>query len=98
MKFKKKLYRHKTLILLGDIGIEKLLVSNKISLGEKNYKYFIGYSYNDIKVRPLNIMLPKTSAYVKSYDEQTKWMYFFWLKMMIYYKNIILFGIKFALI
>ena len=21
-------------------------------------------------------MLPKTSAYVKSYDEQTKWMYF----------------------
>ena len=77
LKFKKNFYRHKTLILLGDIGIEKLLVSNKISLGEKNYKYFIGYSYNDIKVRPLNIMLPKTSAYVKSYDEQTKWMYFF---------------------
>ena len=25
---------------------------------------------------PLHIMLPKTSAYVKSYDEQTKWMYF----------------------
>ena len=22
-------------------------------------------------------MLPKTSAYVKSYDVQTKWMYFF---------------------
>ena len=22
-------------------------------------------------------MLPKTSAYVKSYDRQTKWMYFF---------------------
>ena len=21
-------------------------------------------------------MLPKTNAYVKSYDEQTKWMYF----------------------
>ena len=25
---------------------------------------------------PLHIMFPKTSAYVKSYDEQTKWMYF----------------------
>ena len=24
-------------------------------------------------------MLPKTSAYVKSYDVQTKWMYF-WIK------------------
>ena len=26
--------------------------------------------------KTLNIMLPKTSAYVKSYDGQTKWMYF----------------------
>ena len=31
---------------------------------------------NGNKVKPLNIMLPKTSAYVKSYDEQTNWMYF----------------------
>ena len=32
--------------------------------------------YNDHKVKPLHIMLPKTSAYVKSFDRQTKWMYF----------------------
>ena len=32
--------------------------------------------YNDYKVKPLHIMLPKTSAYVKNYDGQTKWMYF----------------------
>ena len=25
---------------------------------------------------PLHIMLPKTSTYVKSYDGQTKWIYF----------------------
>ena len=30
-----------------------------------------------IMVKSLNIMLPKTSVYVKSYDGQTKWMYFF---------------------
>ena len=42
----------------------------------KNYKYFVGYLHNDIKVKPLHIMLPKTSAYVKSYDGKTKWMYF----------------------
>ena len=41
-------------------------------IGEKNYKYFIGYLYNDHKVKPLH----KTSTYVKSYDGQTKWMYF----------------------
>ena len=47
-----------------------------ISFSEKNYKYFIGYLYNGNKVKPLNIMLPKTSTYIKSYDGQTKWMYF----------------------
>ena len=52
--------------------IEKVLVSNKISFGEKHYKYFIGYLYNDDKVKPLHIMLPKTSAYAKRYDGQTK--------------------------
>ena len=32
--------------------------------------------YNGNKVKPLNIMLPETRAYAKSYDGQTKWMYF----------------------
>ena len=40
------------------------------------YKYFIGYLYNNSKVKPLHVMLPKTRAYVRSYDGQTKWMYF----------------------
>ena len=56
---------------MGDADIEKVLVSNNISFGEKNYKYFIGYLYNDNKVRLLHIMLPKTSAYLKIYDGQT---------------------------
>ena len=30
----------------------------------------------DHKVKPLHLMLPKTSVYVKSYEGQTKWMYF----------------------
>ena len=71
-----KFYHHMAPIFLKDVEIEKVLVSNKISFGEKNYKYFIGYLYNDNKVRPLHIMLSKTSVYVKCYDGQTKWMYF----------------------
>ena len=67
---------NKISVHLRDVDIEKVLLSNKISFGEKNYKYFIGYLYNDHKVKPLHIMLPKTSAYVRSYDGQTKWMYF----------------------
>ena len=31
---------------------------------------------NDNEVKPVHAILPKTSAYVKNYDEQTKWMCF----------------------
>ena len=54
-------------ILLGDIAIAKVLVFKKISFGEKN-KFFTGYLYNNHKVKPLHIMLPKTRTYVKRYD------------------------------
>ena len=43
---KNKFYHHKTPVPLRDVDIEKVLVSNKISFGEENYKYFIGYLYN----------------------------------------------------
>ena len=72
----KKNYCNKIPVPLRDVDIEKVLVSNKISFGEKSCKYFIGDLYNDLKVKPLNIMFSKTSAYVKRYDGQTKWMYF----------------------
>ena len=71
---KNKFYCYKTPILLKDVDIEKILVSNKNSFGEKSYKYFIGYLHNDHKVKSLHVMLPKITTYVKSYDWQTKWM------------------------
>ena len=46
-------------------------MSNKTSLDETNYKYL----YNNHEVKSLHIIPPKTSAYVKIYDGQTKWMY-----------------------
>ena len=69
-------YCHKRPIFLKDVYIEKVLLSKKISSSEKNYKCFTGYIYEYYKFKPLHIMLPKASAYVKSYDGQTKWMYF----------------------
>ena len=33
--------------------------------------------YDDYKIKPLHITLPKTSAYVKSYDGQTNYIYIF---------------------
>ena len=40
------------------------------------YKNFVGYLCDDYKIKPLHIILPKTSKCVKRYDCQTKWMYY----------------------
>ena len=37
---------------------------------------FNDYLHNDFKVKPSHVMILKTSVYVKSYDGQTKWVYF----------------------
>ena len=77
MKFKKKkFYHHKTPIFKKAVDIGKVLVFNKIFSAEKNCKYFIGYLYNDDKVKSLQIMLPRTRTYIKIYDGQTNWMHF----------------------
>ena len=55
-----------------DVDDKKALVSNNVSFAEKNYEYFIGYSYNDNKLSYDVIKLPKASAYVKGYDGQPK--------------------------
>ena len=73
---KNDFYNKKTPVPLRGVGIQKVLVSKKICFDEKSYKYFIGCLNNGCKVKTLHIMLPKTSVYVKSYDGQTKWMYF----------------------
>ena len=70
---KNKFYGYKSFVSLRDIGTEKVLVSNKICFGEK--KLCSGYLNNHDKGKPLHIMFPKTIAYVKTYDGQTKWMY-----------------------
>ena len=56
---KKKNYWSKIPVPLTDVDIENILVSNEVSFGKKNYKYFISYLLNNDKVRTLHIMLPK---------------------------------------
>ena len=43
-----KKYHHKSAAALKNVDTEKLLVSNKTTFGEKNYKCFTGYFYNDL--------------------------------------------------
>ena len=62
----KKNYHHNSAIFLKDADIKQVLVSNKISFSEENYKFIIGYFYNNKKFKLLHVMLHKKKAYVKS--------------------------------
>ena len=52
------------------------IIFNKIYSDEENYKYFIGYLYDEYKIMPWYIMLPKSTAYLKCNYGPIKWMYF----------------------
>ena len=47
---KNQFYHHKTPILFRDVDIEKMLISNKISFGEKKLQVIIGYLYDNHNV------------------------------------------------
>ena len=78
IEIEKQEYHHrKNLFFLEDVHIYNKHVSTMVSSGEKTYKYFIGYKDDDgYKIKSLRIILPKKSAYVKSYDGENKWMNF----------------------
>ena len=65
---KSSFYKNKKLFSLNDIDVNKTLVSKKESSGTKNsLKYFIGYNDGDV-IRPLCILLPQMTGYVKYFD------------------------------
>ena len=70
---KQKFHQDKTPISIKNIDINKIVVSNKVSFGKKDFKYFIGYK--DAKIRPLCIFLPKMSTYRRDFDA-TKYLPF----------------------
>ena len=59
LKLKKINFIAINVLFLEDVDNEKVLISNNICSPGKNYKYCIGYLYNDYEVKPLHIKLPK---------------------------------------
>ena len=82
---KTKCNHDKTLILFKDLDIDNIKVYSMVSSGGKVYKNFISYKKDhNYKIKPLRQMLPKTSAFVKTFDGKTKWMYWqldIWIKV-----------------
>ena len=61
---------------LKDVDTDDILISTKIVSSNKNYIYFIAYIDDYCRVKPLSIVLPKTSACIKRNDGGTTWRYF----------------------
>ena len=64
---KKKFHLSKTAIDLMSVNVNKIVVSDKFNHNEDGFKYFIGYQKGKI-VRPLCIILPQMSGYIKYFE------------------------------
>ena len=59
---KSDFYKNRKVVKIGDIDVNKILVSKEEPPGTKNsFKYFIGYNDNDV-IRPLCIKLPQMTG------------------------------------
>ena len=55
-----KFHQYKTPILINDIDINKIIVSNKLPFVKQDFKYPIGYK-DAIKIKPLCVLHAKIS-------------------------------------
>ena len=68
---KKEFHKSKQAIELDLVDAGKIVVSDKFRHSEEGFKYFIGYQENEI-VKPLCIILPQMSGYIKYFDNGGK--------------------------
>ena len=72
---KEKFYSSKEAILLDFVDLSKIVVSSRWKLNDTTYKYFCGYLNNDV-IKPLCVILPQMSGYIKYFDNGGKNMSF----------------------
>ena len=73
---KKKFHRSKESIDLLSVDLDQIVVSHKFKHNDEGFKYFIGYLKGEI-VKPLCIILPQMSGYIKYFENRSKNMSFF---------------------
>ena len=73
---KKKFDKSKEPIDLMSVNVDQIVVSDKFKHNNEGFKYFIGYQEDGI-VKPLWIVLPQMSAYIKCFENGSKNMSFF---------------------
>ena len=61
---KKKFHKSKQPIDLISVNVDQIIVSDKFRNSDEGFKYFIVYQEGEI-VKPLCIILPQMSGYIK---------------------------------
>ena len=72
---KKEFHKSKEPIDLMSVIIDQIVVSDKLKHDNKGFKYFISYQEGGI-VKPLCIILPQMSGYIKYFENRDKSMSF----------------------
>ena len=60
---------------LKSVNVDQIVVSDRFKHSDKGFKYFIGYQKDEI-VKPLCIILPQMSGYIKYFENGGKNMSF----------------------
>ena len=73
---KKEFHKPKQPIDLMSVNVDQIVVSDKFKHRDKGFKYFIDYQEGKI-VKPLCIIIPQMSGYIKYFENGGKNMSFF---------------------
>ena len=73
---KKEFHKSKQPIDLDLVTVDQIVISDKFKHSDDGFKYFIGYQEGEI-VKPLCIILPQMSGYIKYFKNGGKNMSFF---------------------
>ena len=74
---KNEFQKSKQPIHLDLISVDQIVVSDKFKHNDDDFKYFIGYKEGEI-VKPLCIILPQMSGYIKYFENGGKSCLFFY--------------------
>ena len=66
---------HKSKQTINLVNIDQIVVSDKFKHSDNCFQYFIGYKESEI-VKPLCIILPQMTAYIKYFENSGKNMFF----------------------
>ena len=72
---KKQFHKSREPIDLLSVDVDQIVVSYKFKHNDKGFKHFIGYLEGKI-VKPLCIILPQISGYIKYFENGSKNVFF----------------------